>query len=71
MSEKWIPKKLKKGRVAKYLRVKYGSAAFTKDGKKIKIEYIRKAIADLKAKGGNSSLIRALRLAITFKGMKR
>ena len=70
MAKKWIPKKLKKGRVTKYLRAKYGEAAFNRDGT-IKISYIRKAIADLKAKGGNSSLIRALRLAVTFKGINK
>jgi hypothetical protein len=70
MAEKWIPKKLKSGRVSGYLKRKYGKVAFNSDGT-IKVSYIRKAIADLKAKGGNSSLIRALRLAITFKRMKK
>jgi len=61
--KKWIQDAVKKpGRVTRYLRQKYGDAAFTKDGK-IKLAYIRKAIADCR----DPSLKKALLLAIKFK----
>ena len=60
---KWIQEAIKKpNRVRNYLKRKYGDKAFTEDGK-IKMSYIRKAIADCR----DPSLKRALLLAIKLK----
>ena len=63
MTEKWIQEAIQKpGRVKRYLKRKYGDAAFTKDGK-IKLSYIRKALKECE----DPSLRAALRLAIRLK----
>ena len=65
----WIPKKLRKGRVRKYIKRVYGSKGFTKNGK-IKIEYLNKAEKRAEKKG-NESLARAIRLAKVFRKIGR
>ena len=62
--KRWIPKNLKKDRVRNYLKRKYGSVAFDKNGN-IKVSYINKALKKAKDK----SLNKALNLAKRFKKM--
>ena len=62
--KRWIPKNLKKDRVRNYLKRKYGSVAFDKNGN-IKVSYINKALKETKDK----SLKLALNLAKRFKKM--
>ncbi|MCS7119570.1 MAG: capsid protein VP2 [Archaeoglobaceae archaeon] len=67
--EKWIQKAIKRpGRVRKYIARLYGKKAFNKDGS-IKASYLKKAEERAK-KTGNTSLVRAINLAQTFKKMK-
>jgi len=75
-NDRWIQKAIEReGRVRRYLRRKYGSKAFNKDGT-IKMQYIDKAIADIKKKykgrklpKETRSLLMALYLAKRLKRM--
>lgn len=68
-SNTWIQKAIKKpGRVRTYVKRLYGNKAFTKSGT-IKLEYLKKAKAHAE-KTGNTSLIRAINLAINLRKFK-
>lgn len=58
----WIPKKMDKGRVKRYIKREYGKKGFTKQGK-IKVSYLEKAEKKAKSK----SLKDAINLAKTLK----
>ncbi len=64
--DRWIQRAIKRpGRVKRYIRMKYGDKAFTKNGE-IKQSYILKAIADLKKRPKSrrpKGLLQALYLA--------
>jgi len=64
--KKFIPKNLKKNRVKKYMKQKYGNKVFTKNGD-LKISAIKDAVKKAKTK----SMKDALNLAITLKKMKK
>ncbi|MHC1599940.1 MAG: capsid protein VP2 [Candidatus Methanospirareceae archaeon] len=70
----WIQKAIKRpGRVERYIRRKYGSKAFTRDGD-IKMSYIDKAIRDLKSRPKSKrpkGLLNALYLAKRLKKWAR
>ena len=74
MVKNWIQKAVRHpGRVDKYMHRVYGAKAFTKKGD-VKVEYIQKAIADLKARPESrrpKGLLNALELALRLKKMKR
>ena len=74
MSDDWIQHAIKReGRVRRYLRLLYGDKAFTKDGK-IKVEYIKKAIQELKERPPSKrpeGLLQALYLALRLKRMAK
>ena len=62
LTNKWIQSAVqKKGRVKDYIKRKYGSKAFNKDGT-LKVSYLQKAVKETK----DLSLKRALILAIRF-----
>lgn len=62
----WIPKKLDKGRVKKYVKRQYGNKAFTKDGD-LKQSYLSKAEKKAKQK----SLKDAISMAKTLKRLRK
>lgn len=62
----WIPKKLDKGRVRKYVKREYGNKAFTKKGD-LKLSYLTKAEKRAKQK----SLKDAIEMAKTLKRMRK
>jgi len=65
-TKRWIQKAIKRpGRVRAYMRRKYGSKAFNKDGT-VKASYIRKALKTARGK----SIKAALRLALRLKRMR-
>jgi len=65
----WIQRAVKRpGRVRRYISRVYGNKAFTKDGK-IKLEYLKKA-KERALRNGNTSLARAIQLAINFRRWK-
>lgn len=70
--ERWIQEAIERpGRVREYLKRRYGEKAFTKDGN-IKMEYINKAIEEIKERPPskrNRSLLSALYLAKRLKRM--
>lgn len=69
-NKRWIQKAIKRpGRVKRYLMRVYGKKAFTSSGE-VKQTYLYKAIKRAK-KRGNTSLVRALRLAVTLEKMKK
>jgi len=74
--KKWIQKAIKRpGRIEKYMMRKYGTEAFTKDGK-IKVGYINKELERIKESGGGvhgkeKSLYSALQLAKRLKKMAK
>ena len=71
--DKWIQKaRLKKGRLHNYISRVYGKKAFVKKGnrKVIKTKYLHKALKRAKREH-NTSLERAINLALTLRRFKR
>lgn len=62
----WIPKKMDKGRVERYIKREYGKKGFTKEGN-LKLSYLNKA----EKKARSKSLKDAINLAKTLKKIKR
>jgi len=73
MARRWIQKAIKHpGRVERYLRRKYGPKAF--HGDNVKVEYIKKAIKELKERPPSKrpkGLLQALYLALRLKRWAR
>lgn len=73
MVRRWIQRAIKRpGRVERYIRRRYGSRAFY--GDKIKVEYIRRAIRELKNRPPSKrppGLLQALYLALRLKRWAR